>query len=365
MNIDIKQIKSGLDSLANAVDKLATAPAPTPTILDRELSGNKINGGMITNFQSVGITDEAKSTKLTIHNDGITVDKIQANILTKPVTVQGDLTVQGKVHATKLSVDEITADVRNERTSSLEFKAENNSLHGKGLMWSGKDYTKQFVFQEETDRIWSSEDIDLDREKVYRIDRIPVLTLSTLGSSVVESSLKKLGTVQNLHTEGNINIDNFIFWDSDSERLGIGTDSPNAMLSLKSIDHEFIIDNTIDKKFKVGTWTTSNLEIITDDKARIEINANGEISLNSKTTVDGKLGIGVRNFSDDVDITTAGPVRIQNKKFEVGSTPPTTGSYVKGDVIWNDDPKPTGYVGWICIRPGSPGEWKPFGLIQS
>ena len=107
-------------------------------------------------------------------------------------------------------------------------------------MWSGKDYTKQFVFQEETDRIWSSEDIDLDREKVYRIDRIPVLTLSTLGSSVVESSLKKLGTVQNLHTEGNINIDNFIFWDSDSERLGIGTDSPNAMLSLKSIDHMFM-----------------------------------------------------------------------------------------------------------------------------
>ena len=135
MNIDIKQIKSGLDSLANAVDKLATAPAPTPTILDRELSGNKINGGMITNFQSVGITDEAKSTKLTIHNDGITVDKIQANILTKPVTVQGDLTVQGKVHATKLSVDEITADVRNERTSSLEFKAENNFIIVVGLLY--------------------------------------------------------------------------------------------------------------------------------------------------------------------------------------------------------------------------------------
>ena len=205
----------------------------------------------------------------------------------------------------------------------------------------------------------------LDIEKVYRIDRLPVLTLTSLGSSVVESSLKKLGTVENLHTEGNVNIDHFIFWDSDSQRLGIGTDSPNAMLSLKSMDHEFVIDDTIDKKFKVGTWTTSNLEIITDDKARIEIGASGEISLNSKTTIDGKLGVGVKNFSSDVDITTAGPVRIQNKKFEVGSSSPTTGSYVKGDVIWNDDPKPTGYVGWICTRPGSPGEWKPFGLIQS
>ena len=122
MNIDIKTIKSGLDSLASAVDELASSPAPTPAILDRELSGNKINGGMITNFKSVGVTDEAKSTKLTIHNDGITVDKIHTNILTKPVTVQGDLTVHGLVHATKLQVDEVTADVRNERTSSLSIR---------------------------------------------------------------------------------------------------------------------------------------------------------------------------------------------------------------------------------------------------
>ena len=62
-------------------------------------------------------------------------------------------------------------------------------------------------------------------------------------------------------------------------------------------------------------------------------------------------------------ITTAGPVRIQNKKFEVGPGSPTTGSYVKGDVIWNDDPKPSGYVGWICTRGGNPGTWAKFGLI--
>lgn len=365
MNININNIKQGLNDLAEAVDSLSNQPAPTPKILDRELSGNKINGGMITNFSSVGIIDEAKQPILTVHNDGITVDKATIRELSQPVTVQGNLTVNGEVYAKKLHVDEVTADIRNERTTPLEFKAEGKSLNGKGLIWSGKDYTKQFVFQENIDRFWSSEDIDLQLEKVYRIDRIPVLTLQKLGDSVVNSKLRTLGKVENLETAGSVNIDDFVFWDSDTQRLGIGTDQPNAMFSVKNIDHEFVIDNTIEKTFKVGTWTTSTLEIISDDTTRIEVAASGEITLKNKVHVEGKLGIGVKNPQSDVDLTVAGPVRIQNKKFQVGSHPPTTGPYLSGDIVWNNNPQPTGYVGWICTRPGSPGEWKAFGLIES
>ena len=73
-------------------------------------------------------------------------------------------------------------DIRNERTTSLESKAEGKPLTEKDLYGRGKDYTKQFVFQENIDRFWSSEDIHLQLEKVYRIDRIPkVLTLQKLG----------------------------------------------------------------------------------------------------------------------------------------------------------------------------------------
>ena len=35
-----------------------------------------------------------------------------------PATVQGNLTVHGEVSAKKLHVDEVTADIRNERTTS-------------------------------------------------------------------------------------------------------------------------------------------------------------------------------------------------------------------------------------------------------
>ena len=59
------------------------------------------------------------------------------------------------------------------------------------------------------------------------------------------------------------------------------------------------------------------------------------------------------------------PAITENKKFQVGAYPPTTGPYLSGDIVWNNNPQPTGYVGWICTRPGSPGEWKAFGLIES
>ena len=55
---------------------------------------------------------------------------------------------------------------------------------------------------------------------------------------------------------------------------------------------------------------------------------------------------------------------MQGKKYEVGSGIPDNGSYIKGDIVWNDNPIPSGYVGWICTRSGTPGDWKAFGLIQ-
>jgi len=45
-------------------------------------------------------------------------------------------------------------------------------------------------------------------------------------------------------------------------------------------------------------------------------------------------------------------------------SPPTSGSWTKGDIIWNTEPAPNSSVGWICISDGSPGIWKPFATIE-
>ena len=266
--------------------------------------------------------------------------------------------------ASALSVEEIKA----KQNSNVEFIADKNKgIYGRGLFWKADgSLTKQFVYRANPDRIWTTESIDLASDSYYSIDNTPVLRKNELGTSVRKSYLTEVGTLKNLNTQGDLCIDDYIFYSSAAQRLGFGTESPNGSLSIVSLDSEFIVDvegpNT-----RIGNWTTDDLEIITDDTTRIAISKNGNISIGTnietKTTVTGKLGINVKN--PDSDISTSGPVRFEGKKFEVGSEEPKSGSYRVGDIVWSNNPKPTGYVGWICVRDGTPGEWKAFGQIAN
>lgn len=44
---------------------------------------------------------------------------------------------------------------------------------------------------------------------------------------------------------------------------------------------------------------------------------------------------------------------------------PTTGAWLRGDIVWNVEPSAGGYAGWICVTSGTPGTWKEFGAIAS
>jgi len=41
------------------------------------------------------------------------------------------------------------------------------------------------------------------------------------------------------------------------------------------------------------------------------------------------------------------------------SAPPTTGTYNKGDIIWNNNPSEGDPIGWVCVAAGTPGTWNP------
>ena len=69
-------------------------------------------------------------------------------------------------------------------------------------------------------------------------------------------------------------------------------------------------------------------------------------------------------LGEDVDLQVAGAVRIQDKKISVGNEAPISGNYNKGDLQYNTNPEPGGYVGWICVESGNPGKWKRFGAIE-
>lgn len=259
-------------------------------------------------------------------------------------------------------------DMRMQALSSVEFQADGNGIYGKGLQWRGTGPTKQFIYRANPDRIWTNENIDIGPEAAYHIGNVPVLRQTELGSSVRDSSLTTVGTLQNLRTGGNLTIDDYIFYSSDSESFGIGTESPNGKFALATLDAEFIID-TEPNAAKIGTWSSDDLNLITDDNTRLIVRANGNIELgnpdgnNIRVTVHGKLGVGVNNIDSDVTLSTSGPVKFENKKFMNGTEIPTSGTFKQGDIVWNQNPISTSYIGWVCTRSGTPGEWRPFGLI--
>tara|TARA_B100000780_G_scaffold63542_1_gene41376 strand:+ start:829 stop:2106 length:1278 start_codon:yes stop_codon:yes gene_type:complete len=359
-------------SFSGSYNDLTDQPSPLKAhINDRELSGNKIHGGLITLFKSVGVTDTATATQLLVDDTGITTDNVDANTISAH-TVTGALNVQGLLTVERLEVTELSVDVRNERSSSLEFIPNSGStIAGKGLLWRDSDtYTKQLVWHENPDRIFSTENIDLSAGKHFSIGTIPVLTEEALGVTVVNSSLQSTGVLNSLEVNGNVTIDQFIFWESESNRLGIGTDAPNAALSIVSLDAEFIVEPE-GASIKMGAWTNNDLDIITDDQTRLSIKANGVIQAGTSEApiavvkVFGQLGIGVNNIDADVTLSTSGPVKLDGRKMQSGATAPSAGIYALGDIVWNSNPRPTGYVGWICTRGGTPGTWKAFGSISS
>lgn len=375
---NLNTIAQGFAQLNDVLDILSNKPLTLDAIADRSISGDKIYAGKIAKFQSVGIKDDATQLIVQVDDDGITTDNIDVENIVGDTTVtgrlymrrgaqvHGNMYVDGEMTVTKLNVNELISDVRQERNSPLTFTPDDNgSIIGKGLLFTGDNHTRQFVYQ--GNKFFSTETIDLHKDASFAIAGTSVLSNTALGTNIVNSSLRSVGTLSNLQTTGDLTIDQFVFWNTNTMRLGIGTDAANALVSIADSDSEFIIQPDTNS-ITVGAYTTTDLNIVTDNTTRIKITESGKIilgsNIESKTLVNGKFGVNITPGTD-VDITTAGPVRIEGKKFEVGNSIPTSGTYRKGDIMWSDNPKPTGYVGWICIREGTPGTWKPFGQIAS
>ena len=368
-NDTVAKLKLALVTAADALEVVAHH-ATVPEFINNGISGDKVHGGVISMFESIGIKDEATRRVMHLDDEGITVDNLITDHISSSPTVYGDLKVNGLITAQRLHVNEITADVRNERTTPLEFIADDDGIYGKGLQWKGAGPTKQFIYRSNPDRIWTSESFDLAAEASYSIGNTPVLSATALGTAVRNSNLVTVGTLQDLHTQGNLIVDDYIIYDSDSQRLGFGTDAPNGSISITSLESEFIIDVETDAT-KIGNWTTDDLQIVTDNTTRITVKANGKVDFgrsgrnDARVSVFGKLGVGVNNIGDSVSLSTANGIEISGTKIMTGTNIPDNGTFKQGDVVYNTNAVATGYVGWVCVREGTPGEWKPFGQIAA
>ena len=366
-------IDQALAALADALKSQNTTPLDTDPkaflkkIPLRGLSGDHINGGKVLNFSSSGITDSATKEQVKITDESTSINALRVGVIRENLNVEGEITAK-TVKVDVLEAKEIKAEIQFEKNTSVTFGGENST--GKGLLWTGQGYTKQFVYNQNPDRFYSSETIDVGRNKHFSINGIKVLDEIELGSSITKSNLREVGKLKGLLVDGDVIINDFVFYNSTSDRLGIGTDVPKAALTVAEDMIEVMLGTKDASRGMVGTYAGQGFDIVTDNASRISVSANGHIHLGNKNypaiqvTVHGSMGINISSPDSRVALDVNGAVKFNNKLHLSAEESPKSGSFNLGDIVWNSNPQQRGYVGWVCIRAGSPGVWNGFGKID-
>lgn len=322
-----------------------------------------IGGDEETNSGKIGTWGSNKLCLVTDNKDRITIygDVVEignSKAKNADVKINGQLTVTNSLRVDgTLHVANLVADSRIERSSSLEFVSnETESVYGKGLKWKGEGRPRSFFFAPNFDRLVSTENIDLNDNCAYYINKNKVIDHESIGPGVKNSSLTSVGTLNELSVAGDFVVENHI------EAKG------NVVSVLRPFN---IKDITGDLTFTANEikTTSKDLSIIADGDKIISLDNLSNISIGDKQRTDrvitayGKLTVNVTNPDPSVDLQVAGSMMFGGKKFINAARPPEDGIWTKGDIAWNSQPDDTGFVGWVCITGGRPGEWKPFGYI--
>lgn len=274
---------------------------------DITISGDAIKGGIIKNFGSTGIEDKATQVALTILD---TVTVVENNLVTKDLTVEGNLNVNGSISKSAPFYNNLLNDAV---TSTLQNL--NNNLF---------DGFSSIVF----DKI-KTQGLDLNK---ITLNGKEAIVDNSLGTHITLSNLQKVGTLKELQTDGETLLSQTLY--TSNKRVGINTIEPSAALTIW--DEE--VEVTISKKSKdiavIKAPRQQKLVLSSNSKDNIILDADG---------------------SAQIDI-----LKIGGMKFSSSASPP---NYIsdKGHVVWNTNPNPGGPTGWICLGAAN---WANFGIID-
>jgi hypothetical protein len=199
----------------------------------------------------------------------------------------------------------------------------------------------------------------LNVQKALMIDHNEVLWKTELGRSVKKSNLEQLGSLKNLNVRKTLY--------AAEGRVGVNTEAPSAPFSVNVGGYE-VVTKMQDKTTYVGTMVPAPFSIGTDETARITCRSNGDVVLGQedgkpiKVNFYGSVGIGVKHPQESLHV--AGNIKFQDKVFSSGDKAPVQGRWETGSIAWNDKPEINQPVGWVCVKGGTPGSWRPFGLIS-
>ena len=240
-----------------------------------------------------------------------------------------------------------------DKSNSLQLTVENDAVHiEKDLVVKGTVSVENLKYVE-------AQVPKLNVTDAVMIDHNEVIWKHTLGKSVKASSLTQLGILKNLQVENTLFV--------SQKRVGVNTEAPSAEFSV-NVDGYEVITTMHEKNAYVGTHSPVPFAIGTDNTARITCKSNGDIVLGDEknqsvnVNVAGRLGVGAKNPQESLHVV--GNIKFADRTFASGEGIPTEGRWDTGSIVWNDRPDTNLSVGWVCIKGGTPGSWRPFGQIN-
>lgn len=275
---DLRIFHSGTDGVITNTtgDLIITNSEDTKDVIIRTDNGS---GGIVAYIRADGSTGEVQlshynAQKLATSSTGVTVTgtlladslstgaagtgiNISTNTITGPSTLTIDPAAIGDntgtvVIAGDLQIDGTTTTV-NSTTMTVDDKnlelgtgaANDAAADGGGITVVSGDGNKTFQFEATGDNLGSSENLNLANTKEYKINNTSVLSATTLGTAVVNSSLTSVGTIGTGTWQGTAINDDYIGTIDNANKVALTAldiDGGTAATALTA-DDLFIIDD--------------------------------------------------------------------------------------------------------------------------
>ena len=201
--------------LEEALNKLASR---NNIIADRELSGDKIDGGTITNFASTGIDDRTTQKRLTINDDKVVVEK--------------DIEIKGTINCKTLYYQSAKAD-------NLDVK-KSVRINNKEVLW--EDTLGNVVTKSKLEEVGVLKELNVANTLLVNANSVGVGTAYPSGAlGVMKNNIEIITDVKGSTAYvGTVNSDDFsigvggepTLFVSHDNKIGIGVRKPKADLDV-------------------------------------------------------------------------------------------------------------------------------------
>lgn len=185
------------------------------------------------------------------------------------VSIKGDLVVEG----TEFIVESTTVSIADKKIGVASATGTDLLLDGSGIGIGSANVEKTFLYNQVSETLQSSIGLGVVSGESYKVASTEVLSETTLGSTVVNSSLTSVGSLTDLTVTGDINANGNIVGDSATNISGIASVTASTFYGngsgLTNLSAEGIDLTGTDQSFRhvevtgagVGVTVTNDIEI--------------------------------------------------------------------------------------------------------